>query len=152
MSLAPASSLKHQVNIPADCGLPEWALKSRNWRFLVPPVARCYSTHSCSSRPQRRIPKLVKDGFRVKSTVQTSPSNWLKFCLKMPVISKKKTLSIRKTTCERRQKGPYPEIPLYTADDAVKTMPFQQSMARWSKLVMGSKRFFTMLGTYLVQR
>ncbi|OGN89044.1 MAG: MBL fold hydrolase, partial [Chloroflexi bacterium RBG_13_46_14] len=109
-----------------DCGLyQEWQLKGRNWQFPVPPdsidavlLSHAHLDHS------GRIPKLVKEGF-----------NGTIYCTDVTVklaeimledaghIQEEDAFTKQRRHEKEGRKGPHPEIPLYTAEDAIKCIP-----------------------------
>lgn len=110
-----------------DCGLyQERPFLSRNWEpFSVPPnsLDGILLTHAhldhCGF-----IPRLVQNGF--KGTIMCSPATAdiarivLKDCAK--VMAEDAAFKRKRHLREGRQ-GPYPELPLYTADDVAAALP-----------------------------
>lgn len=110
-----------------DCGLyQEWTLKGRNWQFQVPPesIDAILLTHAHLDH-SGRIPKLVKDGFRGKIYCTDVTVKLAEIMLKdSGYIQEEDALFKKKRHQKEGRKGPHPEIPLYTVEDAIRTMPF----------------------------
>ena len=113
--------------ILVDYGLyQEWSLKSRNWQFQVSPdsIDAILLTHAHLDH-SGRIPKLVKDGFRGKIYCTGVTVKLAEIMFKDAGNLQEEDAQYKKKRHEKEgRKGPYPEIPLYTAEDAVKTMPY----------------------------
>jgi metallo-beta-lactamase family protein len=109
-----------------DCGLfQEWELKGRNWQFPVPPgsIDAILLTHAHLDH-SGRIPKLVKDGFGGKIYCTSVTIKLTKILLEdAGHIQEEDALNKAKRHEKEGRKGPNPEIPLYTAEDASKTLP-----------------------------
>ena len=105
-----------------DCGLyQEWELKDRNWQFPVPPdsidtvlLSHAHLDHS------GRIPKLVKDGFK-GSIYSTGVTIRLAEIMLQDAahIQEEDAITKQKRHEKEGRKGPHPEIPLYTVEDAL---------------------------------
>ncbi|MDD4986306.1 MAG: MBL fold metallo-hydrolase [Dehalococcoidales bacterium] len=109
-----------------DCGMfQEWELKGRNWQFSVPPesidailLSHAHLDHS------GRIPKLVNDGFRGKIYCTGVTVKLAEIMLQdAGNLQEEDALNKKKRHDAEGRKGPHPEIPLYTAKDALKAMP-----------------------------
>jgi metallo-beta-lactamase family protein len=114
-----------------DCGLfQEWELKSRNWQFPVPPgsIDAILLTHAHLDH-SGRIPKLVKDGFRGKIYCTGVTIKLAKILLEdAGHIQEEDAINKAKRHEKEGRKGPNPELPLYTAEDATRTLPLFESV------------------------
>ena len=115
------------VKILIDCGLfQERDYSYRNWnKFPVPPdqinyllLTHVHLDHS------GLIPKLVKEGF-AGEILLTSPSKEMFpiVILDSARIQEEDAAYKRRRHTKEGRKGPYPEIPLYTVQDAEKCLP-----------------------------
>ncbi|MBM3211129.1 MBL fold metallo-hydrolase [Candidatus Poribacteria bacterium] len=111
-----------------DCGFyQERELKSRNWGpFPIPPkdIDAVLLTHAHLDHCGL-LPKLVKEGFKghvycTNATVEITRI----VLLDSAHIQEEDAANKRKRHEREGRKGPYPEIPLYTIDDAKKSLPF----------------------------
>lgn len=110
------------LNLLIDCGLfQERELKNRNWEeFPFPPNEIDYIllTHAHLDH-SGYLPKIVKDGFKGKILCTEPTSEITKIALldsaKLQLEDAEKK---RKRHEKEGRKGPYPEIPLYTPEDA----------------------------------
>ncbi|MDD4984250.1 MAG: MBL fold metallo-hydrolase [Dehalococcoidales bacterium] len=109
-----------------DCGLfQEWELKGRNWQFPIPPasidailLSHAHLDHS------GRIPRLVKEGFRGKIYCTDVTVKLAEIMLQdAGNLQEEDALNKKMRHDTEGRKGPHPEIPLYTAKDALKAMP-----------------------------
>jgi metallo-beta-lactamase family protein len=105
-----------------DCGLyQEWELKDRNWQFPVPPdsidtvlLSHAHLDHS------GRIPKLVKDGFKGSIYCAGVTIRLAEIMLQDAAhIQEEDAITKQKRHEKEGRKGPHPEIPLYTVEDAL---------------------------------
>jgi len=113
--------------ILVDCGLyQERKLVERNWDpFPVSPdsIEAILLTHGhldhCGF-----VPKLVHDGFRGKIFCTAATSEIVKIVLLDSAHIQEEDAKFKKERHEREgRKGRYPEIPLYTQDDAKESFP-----------------------------
>lgn len=110
-----------------DCGMyQEREFRGRNWEpFPIPP-----STIDCALLTHAHldhcglIPKLVRDGFRgpIYCLAATSEISEI-MLLDSANIQQEDAEYKRKRHQREGRKGPYPEIPLYTVDDAKASFP-----------------------------
>jgi metallo-beta-lactamase family protein len=124
-----------------DCGLfQEWELKGRNWQFPVPPdsidailLSHAHLDHS------GRIPKLVKDGFRGKICCTDVTVKLSEIMLKdAGHLQEEDALAKQKRHEKEGKKGPNPEIPLYTAEDALNTIPLFEPVKYGERVEIGN--------------
>jgi metallo-beta-lactamase family protein len=108
--------------ILVDCGLyQEREMRERNWdRFAVPPgsIDAILLTHAhldhCGF-----LPRLVKDGFRGKVYCTAATAEIAEIALLDSAHLLVEDAQYKKRRHEREgRKGPYPEVALYTEDDA----------------------------------
>ena len=116
-----------------DCGMyQEREFRKRNWNpFPVSPRSIQYVllTHSHLDHAGL-LPKLVKEGFSGR-ILTTAPSVELsKIVLLDSARIQEEDAAYKKKRHKREgRKGPYPEIPLYTVEDAKKTFPLLQELS-----------------------
>ena len=120
------------LNILIDCGLfQEREFLSRNWEpFPVPPSSIDYVllTHvhvdHCGL-----LPKLVREGFSGKILTTLPTVEMLPIVLEDSAhIQEEDAAFKRKRHRKEGRKGPYPEIPLYTVEDAVQVFPLLHAL------------------------
>jgi metallo-beta-lactamase family protein len=110
-----------------DCGLyQEREFKARNWEnFPVPPssINALLLTHAHLDH-SGYLPKLVKDGFhgRIYCTPATADITKIILLDSAKIQVEDAEFKMKRHNREGR-KGPYPEIPLYTAQDAEACFP-----------------------------
>ncbi len=115
------------VRILIDCGLyQERHLKERNWNpFPVPPdsINAVLLTHAHLDHCGL-LPKLVKEGFkgRIYCTAATAEIAQI-ILLDSAKIQEEDAEHKRKRHQRQRRKGPYPDVPLYTIEDAQACFP-----------------------------
>jgi metallo-beta-lactamase family protein len=118
----------NEAKILVDCGMyQEREFLYRNWEpFQVPPgeIDIVLLTHAHLDHCGL-LPKLVKDGFRgrIFSTGATADITRI-ILLDAGKLQEEDAAYKRKRHLREGRKGPYPEIPLYTVEDAEATMPF----------------------------
>jgi len=118
--------------ILVDCGLfQEREFRSRNWEdFPVPPSSIDFVilTHAHLDHTGY-LPKLVKEGFKGKIICTHPTSEISKIALLDAGKLQEEDAEFKRRRHEREgRKGPYPEIPLYTVEDAKKVFPLFQSV------------------------
>ncbi len=110
------------IGLLVDCGLyQERQFRERNWDpFLVPPatINAVLLTHAHLDHCGL-LPKLVRDGFtgRIYCTQATAEIAKI-ILLDSAKIQEEDSEYKRKRHKKRDRKGPYPEVPLYTTEDA----------------------------------
>jgi metallo-beta-lactamase family protein len=110
------------TNILVDCGLyQERQLKSRNWDpFSIPPdsIDAVLLTHAHLDHCGL-LPKLVREGFKGKIYCTAATSELAQIILLDSAHLQEEDAEFKRKRHEREgRKGPYPEIPLYTVDEA----------------------------------
>jgi metallo-beta-lactamase family protein len=110
-----------------DCGLyQERQLQARNWEpFQVPPgsIDAVLLTHAHLDHCGL-LPKLVKDGFKGRIYCTTATAEIARIILLDSAKIQEEDAAYKKKRHEREgRKGPYPEVPLYTAEDAEACFP-----------------------------
>jgi len=111
-----------------DCGLyQERDFRTRNWDpFPVPPksIDLVLLTHAHLDH-SGFLPKLVKDGFRgrIYSTAASCEIARIALLDSAHLLTEDAEFKRERHKREKR-KGPYPELPLYTEQDAEKSFPF----------------------------
>ena len=115
------------ARILVDCGLyQERDFKARNWEsFVVPPdsIAAVLLTHAHLDHCGL-LPKLVKDGFKGKIYCTEATSEIARIILLDSAKLQEEDAEFKRKRHEREgRKGPYPEVPLYTAADAEAAFP-----------------------------
>jgi len=115
------------VRLLIDCGLyQERQFKSRNWEpFLIPPhtLDAVLLTHAHIDHCGL-LPKLVGAGFRGKIYCTEATSEIAQIILLDSAHLQEEDAEFKRRRHEREnRKGPFPEIPLYTVDDARASFP-----------------------------
>jgi len=110
------------TNILVDCGLyQERQLKSRNWDpFPIPPesIDAVLLTHAHLDHCGL-LPKLVREGFKGKIYCTAATSEIAQIILLDSAHLQEEDAEFKRKRHEREgRKGPYPEVPLYTAEEA----------------------------------
>jgi len=121
--LVEANNLKLLV----DCGLyQERKLQYRNWEpFKVPPeeLDAVLLTHAHLDHCGL-LPKLVKEGFRGRIICTPATADITRIILLDSAKLQEEDAEYKKKRHAREgRQGPYPEVPLYTIDDAEATLP-----------------------------
>ncbi len=133
-----------QVNgkrILVDCGLfQEREFASRNWeRFSVPPetIDTLLLTHAHVDHCGL-LPKLVREGFRnrIYCNVATAEISEI-ILLDSAKLQEEDAENKRKRHEREGRRGPYPEVPLYTMDDAKKVFPLLSPVPYGASLQIG---------------
>ena len=109
-------------NFLVDCGLyQEREFRSRNWDpFAVPPseIDAVLLTHAHIDHCGL-IPKLVREGFRRRIYGTTATCDIVEIMLLDSAKLQEEDAEFKRRRHEREgRRGPYPEVPLYTIDDA----------------------------------
>jgi metallo-beta-lactamase family protein len=110
-----------------DCGFyQERHFRSRNWEpFPVEPSAidAVLLTHAHLDH-SGLLPKLVRDGFRGRIYCTAATADIVRIMLLDSAKIQEEDAEFKRRRHEREGKrGPYPEIPLYTTDDAEACLP-----------------------------
>ena len=115
------------VRLLVDCGLyQEREFKGRNWEpFPIPPdtLDAVLLTHAHLDHCGL-LPKLVRDGFqgRIYCTEATSDIAEIMLLDSAKLQQEDAEFKLKRHKREGR-KGPFPEVPLYTVDDAEASLP-----------------------------
>ncbi len=115
------------TRVLVDCGLyQERQLKARNWEaFAVPPgsIDAVLLTHAHLDHCGL-LPKLVRDGFkgRIYCTAATAEIAQIILLDSAKIQEEDAEYKLKRHKREGR-KGPYPEVPLYTTEDAEACLP-----------------------------
>jgi len=117
----------NDLRLLIDCGLyQEREYRSRNWDpFPVPPetVDAVLLTHAHLDHCGL-LPKLVRDGFRGPIYCTAATSDIAEIMLRDAARLQEEDAAFKKRRHEREaRKGPFPEVPLYTLDDAEAALP-----------------------------
>jgi metallo-beta-lactamase family protein len=115
------------VRLLVDCGLyQERELRARNWDpFPVPPhtidavlLSHAHLDHS------GLLPKLVREGFAGKIYCTPATYDIVQIILMDAAHLQEQDAEFKRKRHQREgRKGPYPEVPLYTANDATASFP-----------------------------
>ena len=115
------------LKVLVECGLyQERELSHRNWNpFPIPPhkLDAVLLTHAHLDHCGL-IPKLVAEGFRGKIYCTAATSEVTQIILLDSARIQEEDAEYKKRRHEReKRRGPHPEIPLYTVDDAMASFP-----------------------------
>jgi len=115
------------ARILVDCGLyQEREFRYRNWEpFLVPPrtLDAVLLTHAHLDHCGL-LPKLTREGFRGKIYGTAATAEIAQIMLLDSARLQREDAEFKKKRHRREgRRGPYPEVPLYTVDDAMATSP-----------------------------
>ena len=129
-------------NFLVDCGLyQERDFRSRNWEpFTVPPntIDAVLLTHAHLDHCGL-LPKLVRDGFGGKIYCTTATSDIAEIMLMDSAKLQEEDAEFKRRRHEREgRRGPYPEIPLYTIDDAEASLPLFSSVRYEQPIEVGN--------------
>ena len=117
----------NNARILVDCGLyQERELRSRNWEpFLVSPdtLDAVLLTHAHLDHCGL-LPKLVREGFRGRIYCTAATSDITEIMLMDSAKLQEEDAAFKRKRHEREgRKGRFPEVPLYTVDDAKASLP-----------------------------
>jgi len=117
----------NNIRVLVDCGLyQEREYLSRNWEpFSVPPstLDAVLLTHAHIDHCGL-LPKLVKEGFRGRIYCTGATSEIAQIVLLDSAHLQEEDAEFKRRRHQREQRtGPFPEIPLYTVDDAKASFP-----------------------------
>ncbi|MGB2800057.1 MAG: MBL fold metallo-hydrolase [Dehalococcoidia bacterium] len=117
----------NNTRLLVDCGLyQEREYRSRNWDpFPTPPhtIDAVLLTHAHLDHCGL-LPKLVRDGFRGKIYCTAATSDIAEIMLLDAAKLQEEDAAFKTHRHEREgRKGPFPEVPLYTVDDAKAALP-----------------------------
>ncbi len=124
-----------------DCGLfQEREFASRNWeRFSVPPetIDTLLLTHAHVDHCGL-LPKLVREGFRNRIYCNVATAEISEIILLDSAKLQEEDAENKRRRHEREgRRGPYPEVPLYTMDDAKKVFPLLSPVPYGASLQIG---------------
>jgi len=110
-----------------DCGLyQERQFKARNWEpfhFPAASIDAVLLTHAHLDHCGL-LPKLVKDGFKGRIYCTAATAEIARIIMLDSAKIQEEDAEYKRKRHEREgRKGPYPEVPLYTAEDAEATFP-----------------------------
>ena len=125
-----------------DCGLyQERELTARNWEpFPIPPhtVDAVLLTHAHVDHCGL-LPKLVHDGFHGKVYCTEATSEIAQIVLLDSAHLQEEDAEFKKRRHQReRRRGPFPEIPLYTVDDAKASFPLFSALKYEESVQIGN--------------
>jgi metallo-beta-lactamase family protein len=115
------------IRLLVDCGLyQERELTARNWApFPVPPhtIDAVLLTHAHLDH-SGLLPKLVREGFAGKIYCTHATYDIVQIILMDAAHLQEQDAEFKRKRHQREgRKGPYPEVPLYTANDATASFP-----------------------------
>jgi metallo-beta-lactamase family protein len=118
----------NNIRLLVDCGLyQERELKYRNWEpFAISPSSldAVLLTHAHVDHCGL-IPKLVREGFRGRIYCTTATSEIAQIVLLDSAQLQEEDAEFKRRRHEReKRRGPFPEVPLYTVEDARTSFPF----------------------------
>ena len=127
------------TRILVDCGLfQEREFRSRNWeRFAISPhsIDAILLTHAHLDHCGL-LPKLVREGFQGGIYCTRATSEIAKIMLLDAGRLQQEDAEFKRKRHEREgRRGPYPEIPLYTAEDAEASFPLFSRPVRYEEPV-----------------
>jgi len=114
-----------------DCGLfQERDYSHRNWQaFPIPPSQIKYLLLTRSHRSLWLIPKLVKEGFSGDILLTPASKELFPIVILDSAKMQEEDAAFKKKRHDKEdRKGPHPEIPLYTAQDARKCFPLMKAV------------------------
>ena len=131
----------NNIKILVDCGLyQEREYQHRNWEpFQVPPeeLDAVLLTHAHLDHCGL-LPKLVKEGFKGKIYCTPATADITQIILLDSAKLQEEDAAYKKKRHSREgRKGPYPEIPLYTIEDAEMTLPLFSTVKYTEPVTIG---------------
>jgi metallo-beta-lactamase family protein len=132
----------NQVKFLVDCGFyQEREFQHRNWEpFQVPPeeLDAVLLTHAHLDHCGL-LPKLVKEGFKGKIYCTPATADITQIILLDSAKIQEEDAAYKKKRHTREgRKGPYPEIPLYTIEDAEMTLPLFSTVKYTEPVTVGN--------------
>lgn len=126
-----------------DCGLfQEWKLKERNWDSLglaAEKIDAVLLTHAHLDHCGW-LPRLVKQGFRGPIYCTSATSDIAGIILMDSARLQEEDAEFKRRRHLREgRRGPHPELPLYTTDDARACLPLLSRVPYGSSVVLGKK-------------
>lgn len=116
-----------KTRVLVDCGLyQERELKGRNWApFDVPPhTVDCVLLTHAHVDHCGLLPKLVRDGFRGRIFTTAATAEITEIMLLDTAKLQQEDAEFKTKRHQREgRRGPFPEVPLYTTDDAERVSP-----------------------------
>jgi len=130
------------MRILVDCGLyQERELRIRNWApFSIPPqtLHAVLLTHAHIDHCGL-LPKLVREGFRGRIHCTNATAEIAEIMLLDAAKLQQEDAEFKKKRHEREgRKGTYPEVPLYTTDDARACLPLLSPIAYQESVQIGN--------------
>ena len=127
------------ARILVDCGLfQEREYKSRNWEpFSVPPssIDAILLTHAHLDHCGL-IPKICREGFRGNVCCTGATADIAKIMLLDAAKLQEEDAEFKRSRHRREgRRGPYPEIPLYTVEDAKASLPYFSHRVKYEEPV-----------------
>jgi metallo-beta-lactamase family protein len=131
------------VRLLVDCGLyQERELRSRNWDpFPIPPhtLDAVLLTHAHIDHCGL-LPKLVRDGFRGRVYCTEATSEIAQIILLDSAHLQEEDAEFKRKRHEReKRKGPFPEIPLYTTEEAKASFPLFEPVKYEESVQIGDR-------------
>jgi metallo-beta-lactamase family protein len=122
----------NNVGFLVDCGLyQERELKRRNWGpfFIAPKTLNAVLLTHAHLDHSGLLPKLVREGFNGPIYCTAATSEITQILLLDSANLQEEDAEFKRRRHEREgRKGPYPEVPLYTKDDAEAVFPLFSSV------------------------
>jgi metallo-beta-lactamase family protein len=131
----------NNTRLLVDCGLyQEREFQHRNWEpFQIPPeeLDAVLLTHAHLDHCGL-LPKLVKEGFKGKIYCTPATADITQIILLDSAKIQEEDAAYKKKRHTREgRKGPYPEIPLYTIEDAEMTLPLFSTVKYTEPVTLG---------------
>jgi len=135
------------LRLLVDCGLfQEREYLSRNWEpFAFDPAGLAYVllTHAHLDH-SGLLPKLVREGFQGRILATAVTKELLPLVLQDSAHLQEEDAAFKKKRHAREgRQGPYPEVPLYTVEDALAVPSFVQDVPYRSRLDLDSRLSLT---------